>query len=129
MGFNCAAEKAKFDREWAKLRKEYANAGMSEKSIQKIYEYDWHCFCRNRAYERRATKMPSIEIDGPDDDRRSALFRKSGVMSTTFDETGFQNRYRNGFRIKRLLPAKSHMAIGWLIVGYALLNQRQSLSA
>lgn len=55
--------------------------------------YDWHCFCRNRAYERRATKMPSIEIDGPDDDRRSALFRKSGVMSTTFDETGFQNRY------------------------------------
>ena len=25
--------------------------------------------------------------------------------------------------------AKSHMAIGWLIVGYALLNQRQSLSA
>jgi len=93
MGFNCAAEKAKFDREWAKLRKEYANAGMSEKSIQKIYEYDWHCFCRNRAYERRATKMPSIEIDGPDDDRRSALFRKSGVMSTTFDETGFQNRY------------------------------------
>lgn len=73
MGFNCAAEKAKFDREWAKLRKEYANAGMSEKSIQKIYEYDWHCFCRNRAYERRATKMPSIEIDGPDDDRRSAL--------------------------------------------------------
>ena len=53
MGFNCAAEKAKFDREWAKLRKEYANAGMSEKSIQKIYEYDWHCFCRNRAYERK----------------------------------------------------------------------------
>ncbi len=96
MGFNCAAEKAKFDREWAKLRKEYANAGMSEKSIQKIYEYDWHCFCRNRAYERRATKMPSIEIDGPDDDRRSALFRKSGVMSTTFDETGFQNRYAYG---------------------------------
>ena len=78
MGFNCAAEKAKFDREWAKLRKEYANAGMSEKSIQKIYEYDWHCFCRNRAYERRATKMPSIEIDGPDDDRRSALLEKAG---------------------------------------------------
>lgn len=35
MGFNCAAEKAKFDREWAKLRKEYANAGMSEKAFKK----------------------------------------------------------------------------------------------
>lgn len=36
MGFNCAAEKAKFDREWAKLRKEYANAGMSEKAFKNI---------------------------------------------------------------------------------------------
>ena len=93
MGFNCAAEKAKFDREWEKLRKEYANAGMSEEGIRKIYEYDWHCFCRNRAYERRATKMPSIEIDGPDDDRRSALFRKSGALSIAFDESSFQNRF------------------------------------
>ena len=79
MGFNCAAEKAKFDREWAKLRKEYANAGMSEKSIQKIYEYDWHCFCRNRAYERRATKMPSI----------ASVFRISGRWSA-YDRSGIQ---------------------------------------
>lgn len=55
MGFNCAQEKAKFDREWLRLRKEYTDAGMSEAAIQKIYEYDWYCFCRNRAYERRAT--------------------------------------------------------------------------
>jgi len=41
MGFNCAQEKAKFDREWLRLRKEYTDAGMSEAAIQKIYEYDW----------------------------------------------------------------------------------------
>ena len=29
MGFNCAQEKAKFDREWLRLRKEYTDAGMS----------------------------------------------------------------------------------------------------
>ena len=75
MGFNCAQEKAKFDREWLRLRKEYTDAGMSEEAIQKIYEYDWYCFCRNRAYERRATQMPPLEIDSPDDARRSALFR------------------------------------------------------
>ena len=37
MGFNCA-QKAKFDREWLRLRKEYADAGMSEAAIQKIYD-------------------------------------------------------------------------------------------
>ena len=28
MGFNCAQEKAKFDREWLRLRKEYTDAGI-----------------------------------------------------------------------------------------------------
>ena len=86
MGFNCAQEKAKFDREWLRLRKEYTDAGMSETAIQKIYEYDWYCFCRNRAYERRATQMPSLEIDSPDDERRSALFRKNEAL--IFDSVG-----------------------------------------
>ena len=87
MGFNCAQEKAKFDREWLRLRKEYTDAGMSEAAIQKIYEYDWYCFCRNRAYERRVTQMPPLEIDSPDDERRSALFRKNEALSASFDES------------------------------------------
>ena len=93
MGFNCAQEKAKFDREWLRLRKEYTDAGMSETAIQKIYEYDWYCFCRNRAYERRATQMPSLEINSPDDERRSALFRKDETLSVSFDESAFPDRY------------------------------------
>ena len=93
MGFNCAQEKAKFDREWLRLRKEYTDAGMSEAAIQKIYDYDWYCFCRNRAYERRATQMPPLEIDSPDDARRSALFRKNETLSVSFDESAFPDRY------------------------------------
>ena len=93
MGFNCAQEKAKFDREWLRLRKEYTDAGMSEAAIQKIYDYDWYCFCRNRAYERRATQMPPLEIDSPDDERRSALFRKNETLSVSFDESAFPDRY------------------------------------
>ena len=71
MGFNCAQEKAKFDREWLRLRKEYTDAGMSEAAIQKIYDYDWYCFCRNRAYE----------------------FRKNETLSVSFDESAFPDRY------------------------------------
>lgn len=93
MGFNCAQEKAKFDHEWLRLRKEYTDAGMSEAAIQKIYEYDWYCFCRNRAYERRAAQMPSLEIESPDDARRSALFRKNETLSVSFDESAFPDRY------------------------------------
>jgi DNA-directed RNA polymerase specialized sigma24 family protein len=93
MGFNCAQEKAKFDREWLRLRKEYTDDGMSEAAIQKIYDYDWYCFCRNRAYERRVTQMPPLEIDSPDDERRSALFRKNEALSASFDESAFPGRY------------------------------------
>ena len=63
MGFNCAQEKAKFDREWLRLRKEYTDAGMSEAAIQKIYEYDWYCFCRNRAYRCPQVHLLSFHED------------------------------------------------------------------
>ena len=39
MGFHYAKEKAKFDREWCKLRKLYEQAGMSESAIDEIYTY------------------------------------------------------------------------------------------
>lgn len=94
MGFNCAKEKAKFDRERANLRAEYQTAGMSEATIQKLYEYDWHCFCRKRAYARRAVQMPELEIGDPNDERRLALFKKEPALSTTFDETSFRERWQ-----------------------------------
>lgn len=53
MGFHYAKEKAKFDREWCKLRKLYEQAGMSESAIDEIYTYDWRCFCSQRTYENR----------------------------------------------------------------------------
>lgn len=38
-------------------------------------------------------KMPSLEIDSPDDERRSALFRKNEALSASFDESAFPDRY------------------------------------
>ena len=37
--------------------------------------------------------MPPLEIDSPDDEHRSALFRKNEAFSDSFDESSFPNRY------------------------------------
>lgn len=37
--------------------------------------------------------MPPLEIDSPDDERRSALFRKNEALSASFDESAFPGRY------------------------------------
>ena len=39
MGFNYGLEKKNFDRQWAMLRKQYEDAGMSIEAIQAMYEY------------------------------------------------------------------------------------------
>lgn len=59
MEFNYGLEKKKFDAEWARLRKEYEAAGMSEAAIQEIYEYDLRVFRR-----RRIDAMHEQQYDG-----------------------------------------------------------------
>jgi len=51
MGFNYAKEKAKFDRQWAELCKQYEQLGMSADSIQQIHDFDWDCFKSQRRYD------------------------------------------------------------------------------
>ena len=44
MGFNYAAEKKKFETLWARLRREYRAAGMSDAAIRKMHDFDWEVF-------------------------------------------------------------------------------------
>lgn len=48
MNFNYSYEKKKFEQEWAKLEKEYGQAGMSDKDIQEMKNFDYDCFKLNR---------------------------------------------------------------------------------
>ncbi len=50
MGFYYAAEKKRFERKWAKLRREYEAAGMNPADIQLLYEYDLEYFRSHRTY-------------------------------------------------------------------------------
>ena len=99
----------------------YADEGITGTSVEKREDFQRMIKdCRKGKIDRILVKSISRSRQSWHRWHRS---RASPYLGTS------NGAYRNGFRIKRLLPAKSHMAIGWLIVGYALLNQRQSLSA
>ena len=49
MEFNNRRERKRFETEWAKLRQEYHNAGMSEDAIQSLYLFDFSVFKRSRS--------------------------------------------------------------------------------
>ena len=63
MGFNYGLEKKNFDRQWAIMRKQYEDAGMSIEVIQAMYEYDWSVFNAARSYQNHTKEIaaPSFE--------------------------------------------------------------------
>lgn len=92
MGFYYAAERRRFEQEWAKLRKEYAAAGMDEYAIQLMYEFDLEVFRSQRTYSNHTQALPDEYID-EDGLNRSALFRKFVNGTVSFDEADFFGRY------------------------------------
>ena len=95
MKFNYALEKKKFDAEWAKTEKEYIAAGMNERAIKEMREYDWSLFKKRRIYSVREQPMAASSFDDDDsDDSHSALLAKfMDVMSTTDDTQTHHSRY------------------------------------
>ena len=79
MGFNYASEKRKFDREWERLSKEYAEAGMSESAIAEMKAYDWKWFCSRRVYALHNQRLPETEFFS--DDKSFTLFHKYSSFS------------------------------------------------
>ena len=63
MKFNYETEKRRFEKKWKQLRKEYADAGMDEQAIQKMYEYDWEDFKKERVHCIHNQNMPEQVID------------------------------------------------------------------
>jgi RNA polymerase sigma factor (sigma-70 family) len=93
MGFNYSKEKFIFDREWKKLREQYTKVGMSEETIQELYDFDWSWFRARRNYENRVQALPEEEIDVKRTETRSILFQKFASLSTSFDEMELSGRY------------------------------------
>ena len=65
MGFNYAAEKKKFETLWARLRREYRAAGMSDTAIQKMHDFDWEVFKQERIYRLHTQDLGIGIFDEP----------------------------------------------------------------
>ena len=64
MGFHYGYEKRKFDAEWTRLEQEYRAAGMDDRQIAAMKEYDWTWFCRSEEHTLNSShiatsRMPS----------------------------------------------------------------------
>lgn len=88
MKFNYASEKRKFERMWERLRKEYREAGMSEENIQKMYEYDWDMFKKERVFCMHNQYIPDsvFENGDPKDEGQNPLLYKFREQMSMEDE-------------------------------------------
>ncbi len=58
MGFNYAQEKKTFERQWAVIRRQYENAGMSPDTIEELHNFDWDWFKSRRRYINHLADLP-----------------------------------------------------------------------
>lgn len=97
MGFNNGHERRKFEKEWNKLRVEYAVAGMDAASIEAMYQFDLAVFNSDRRYgeHRQDTPIQQFEDDGDlSDESNSALLRKfMDRFAVSAKETDDSRRY------------------------------------
>ena len=89
MGFNYAREKAKFTAEWNKLEKWYKEQGMSQESIEKMREFDWNVFKKNRIYIIHNQELP----DNVFGDKRGVLTEKFENLKVDFPENVSSDKY------------------------------------
>lgn len=110
MKFNYENEKKKFENKWKKLAREYKEAGMSEENIQKMFDFDWKEFRRQRI-ETIHTQMQYSDIDELYSD--IYLYEKfSDELSTTIEDLSTVSRYWwiesiNDHRLAKALKALS----------------------
>lgn len=89
MAYFHAREEAAFKKEWARLRKEYAEAGMDEKSIQEMYEFDRNFFNSSRSYYERTVWLITEEQASNDDELAYAL----GLIEDNFTSMASMDSY------------------------------------
>lgn len=93
MAFNYGKEKARFEREWNKLRAEYSAFGMESEAIEEMYDFDKKVFLSTRTYSIHTQPYPQEDVRLIQDGEASKLRIKYPSLTTSFSEDNFVSRY------------------------------------
>lgn len=94
MGFNYGLEKKRFEAEWARLRKEYAEAGMEAWAIEEMYNFDLISFRRRRLDSGHEQSLSGFQYADEEsiEDGKSPLFLHFLEKTTVSDTYSFCGR-------------------------------------
>ena len=96
MGFNYGLEKKKFDAEWDRHRKEYADAGMDASAIEEMYQFDLCAFRRRRnasIHEQSLTGFQTSDKGSVTEDRSPLIMKFSEEVTVNDTYTFCEKRF------------------------------------
>lgn len=83
MAFNKGYELKKFEAHWEKLRIEYAEAGMADDAIQKMYDYDRQQFNSERTCIERTQEFTAPAYESSEEEASPLMLRYQEAITTT----------------------------------------------
>ena len=112
MGFNYGLEKKNFDRQWAIMRKQYEDAGMSIEVIQAMYEYDWSVFNAARSYQNHTQEIAAPSFEQGEEAYSPLMNKYKEAISITehYRETKSRFTWIGKIEDERLLSALENLS-------------------
>ena len=112
MGFNYGLEKKNFDRQWAIMRKQYEDAGMSIEVIQAMYEYDWSVFNAARSYQNHTQEIAAPSFEQSEEAYSPLMNKYQEAISITehYRETKSRFTWIGEIEDERLLSALENLS-------------------
>ena len=112
MGFNYGLEKKNFDRQWAIMRKQYEDAGMSIEVIQAMYEYDWSVFNAARSYQNHTQEIAAPSFEQGEEAYSPPMNKYQEAISVTehYRETKSRFTWIGEIEDERLLSALENLS-------------------
>ena len=112
MSFNKGYELKKFEAHWEKLCIEYATAGMTEDTIQKMYDYDRQQFNSERTFIERTQEFTAPAYESSEEEASPLMLRYQEAITTTdtYHETKSKFAWIGEIENERLLSALENLS-------------------